>query len=132
MIIFICQFTITRTSNLCVALLQACTLSFIFQVLPHLEANIYKIPKCTDSNCNSKKNELKHSVPSVTELANLCAAWVQGAISNFDYLTALNKLAGRRYYYIQYNRDAQSVDCYWPVNHSKHWIIFVCHKCRQR
>lgn len=67
------------------------------QVLPHLEANIYKIPKCTDSNCSSKKSEVKHSVPNVTELTNLCAAWVQGAVSNFDYLTALNKLAGRRY-----------------------------------
>ncbi|XP_039300678.1 WD repeat-containing protein 81-like, partial [Nilaparvata lugens] len=31
------------------------------------------------------------------ELGKLCEAWARGQISNFDYLTALNKLAGRRY-----------------------------------
>jgi WD repeat-containing protein 81 len=30
-------------------------------------------------------------------LEQLCKMWVYGQVSNFDYLTALNRLAGRRY-----------------------------------
>lgn len=33
----------------------------------------------------------------VTDLEQLCKMWVSGQLSNFDYLTALNRLAGRRF-----------------------------------
>lgn len=33
----------------------------------------------------------------VTDLEQLCKMWVYGQLSNFDYLTALNRLAGRRF-----------------------------------
>jgi hypothetical protein len=36
-------------------------------------------------------------VSEVAGLEHLCKMWVYGQLSNFDYLTALNSLAGRRY-----------------------------------
>jgi hypothetical protein len=36
-------------------------------------------------------------VSEVADLGQLCKMWVYGQVSNFDYLTALNRLAGRRY-----------------------------------
>lgn len=36
-------------------------------------------------------------VNQLTGLEQLCKMWVYGQLSNFDYLTALNRLAGRRY-----------------------------------
>ena len=36
-------------------------------------------------------------VNEVADLEQLCKMWVYGQVSNFDYLTALNRLAGRRY-----------------------------------
>lgn len=36
-------------------------------------------------------------VSEVADLEQLCKMWVYGQLSNFDYLTALNRLAGRRY-----------------------------------
>lgn len=36
-------------------------------------------------------------INEVTDLEQLCKMWVYGQLSNFDYLTALNRLAGRRF-----------------------------------
>lgn len=33
----------------------------------------------------------------IVDISHYCEQWVQGAISNYDYLIALNKLAGRKY-----------------------------------
>lgn len=58
-------------------------------------------------NCRLSYNRLQGSevelcgsrvdVSEVADLEQLCKMWVYGQVSNFDYLTALNRLAGRRY-----------------------------------
>ncbi|XP_075230863.1 WD repeat domain 81 [Lycorma delicatula] len=87
------------------------------QVMPRLEANIYNVPEAknqhqstpddlssTESQSTSQDSTLSHCTTSdinakerQQELGRLCEAWVKGLLSNFDYLTALNGLAGRRY-----------------------------------
>ncbi|XP_046665135.1 WD repeat-containing protein 81 isoform X2 [Homalodisca vitripennis] len=64
------------------------------QVTPKLEANIYELPPKpqTDQEISSvEKTKKSHDINSLT------LAWVRGAMSNLDYLTALNNLAGRRF-----------------------------------
>lgn len=84
--------------------------------MPRLEANIYNVPEAknqhqstpddlssTESQSTSQDSTLSHCTTSdinakerQQELGRLCEAWVKGLLSNFDYLTALNGLAGRR------------------------------------
>ncbi|XP_024940811.1 WD repeat-containing protein 81 isoform X1 [Cephus cinctus] len=96
------------------------TENFTIQVLPKLSDNIYLRPEshCTDTPTTQSPRIPKQYNDSSRELINnhttnmipgspdfgsnenierLCEMWVYGQISNFDYLTALNNLAGRRY-----------------------------------
>ncbi|KAK2579115.1 hypothetical protein KPH14_001286 [Odynerus spinipes] len=95
--------------------------NFTIQVLPKLSDNIYFKPKLdsihfSTTQVNKEKN-VNHSVYSKKRdlhlykniqygspefgmnesIEKLCEMWVYNYISNFDYLTALNNLAGRRY-----------------------------------
>ena len=78
-------------------------ITFFIQVLPHLHDNIYLWPdsELTEKSKKSKdifKNTSYDSSFGLNEsIESLCEMWVYGNISNFDYLTALNNLAGRRY-----------------------------------
>lgn len=47
-------------------------------------------------NCGKKSYD-KVTLTNKETLAKLCELWVEGQISNFTYLTALNSLAGRKY-----------------------------------
>lgn len=72
------------------------------QVLPKLEDNVHDSPeqKLTDAEKNEgsiKKGIEEDSTFSSPDIFNLTKGWVIGAVSNFDYLCELNRLAGRRY-----------------------------------
>ncbi|KAM0737071.1 WD repeat-containing protein 81 [Formica fusca] len=88
--------------------------NFTVKVLPKLSDNIYLKPenecppisqdskeKNPSYNVYSKKDSISHSNNSDfglnESIEKLCEMWVYNCISNFDYLTALNNLAGRRY-----------------------------------
>ncbi|EFN81514.1 WD repeat-containing protein 81 [Harpegnathos saltator] len=92
------------------------TENFTIQVLPKLSDNIYLKPesehmnsaisqeskeKHFNNNTYCKKDSIFHSSHSDfglnESIEKLCEMWVYNCISNFDYLTALNNLAGRRY-----------------------------------
>lgn len=62
-------------------------------MVPQIADNICPAPKAPD--LLPPVNPTTSSEPS--DLSRLTSAWVVGAISNFDYLCALNRLAGRRY-----------------------------------
>lgn len=58
------------------------------------EKHFYNIAYCKKDNIFQSSNSdfgLNESIEK------LCEMWVYNCISNFDYLTALNNLAGRRY-----------------------------------
>lgn len=85
--------------------------------MPRIEANIYNVPETknlhqstpddlssAESQSTSQDSTLSHctttdinSKDRQQELGRLCEAWVKGLLSNYDYLSALNRLAGRRY-----------------------------------
>ncbi|XP_012220908.1 WD repeat-containing protein 81 [Linepithema humile] len=91
--------------------------NFTIQVLPKLSDNIYLKPesecivssatsqdgkeKIPNNNAYGKKDGTPQSHNSDfglnESIEKLCEMWVYNCISNFDYLTALNNLAGRRY-----------------------------------
>ncbi|KAL6261947.1 hypothetical protein P5V15_007032 [Pogonomyrmex californicus] len=86
---------------------------FTIQVLPKLNDNIYLKPdyqyinvsqeskeKNWDSSAYGKKNGISCSNTDFglnKNIEELCEMWMYNCISNFDYLIALNNLAGRRY-----------------------------------
>lgn len=92
------------------------TINFL-KVIPKLTDNIYSTPQtnlnCSPNydqkkSCNKQNHERVNSfsmnmIPGNPEfgknecIERLCEIWVYGRISNFDYLTALNNIAGRRY-----------------------------------
>ncbi|XP_012263057.1 WD repeat-containing protein 81 [Athalia rosae] len=93
--------------------------NFTIQVLPKISDNVYLKPqhecgnltnihsqrksKCYDHSKDTKvsyehsKNSCSPMFGMNENIDKLCEMWVQGKISNFDYLTALNNVAGRRY-----------------------------------
>ncbi|XP_018373789.1 PREDICTED: WD repeat-containing protein 81 isoform X2 [Trachymyrmex cornetzi] len=88
--------------------------NFTIQVLPKLNDNIYLKPdgECTSispehkeknssSNVYAKKDDISRSTNTNfglnENIQKLCEMWMYNCINNFDYLTALNNLAGRRY-----------------------------------
>ncbi|XP_036144900.1 WD repeat-containing protein 81 isoform X2 [Monomorium pharaonis] len=94
------------------------TKNFTIQVLPKLDDNIYlkSDGECTNqcttisqenkkeifiSNVYDKKNDANRlnniNFDLNENIEKLCEMWMYNCISNFDYLTALNNLAGRRY-----------------------------------
>ncbi|XP_076179817.1 WD repeat domain 81 isoform X2 [Ptiloglossa arizonensis] len=93
--------------------------NFTIQVLPKLNDNLYIKPenelhKVTNSqetkgkNFNGYKKNIditssgimsheNHEFGKNESIEKLCEMWVYNCITNFDYLTALNNMAGRRY-----------------------------------
>ncbi|KYN05036.1 WD repeat-containing protein 81 [Cyphomyrmex costatus] len=88
--------------------------NFTIQVLPKINDNIYLKPdsecinisqehkeKNSNSNIYGKKDDILRSTNTDfglnENIEKLCEMWMYNCISNFDYLTALNNLAGRRY-----------------------------------
>ncbi|KAK0085374.1 hypothetical protein PV325_005325 [Microctonus aethiopoides] len=92
--------------------------NYTIQVLPKLDDNIYvkfdqidkivthenKVSHELQSNSNKVSTPLK--LNEITKgsdfgldkkIEHLCEMWIHGQISNFDYLTAINNLAGRRF-----------------------------------
>lgn len=78
--------------------------------MPKLSDNIYLKPEDECSKEKSPTNDVicidkKNSVSRLNNkdfglnesIEKLCEMWIYNCISNFDYLTALNNLAGRRY-----------------------------------
>ncbi|BES98311.1 Beach [Nesidiocoris tenuis] len=61
------------------------------QVIPQLVDNVCHAPKAPDSQMTAPAS------PASTDLNHFTSAWVLGAISNYDYLCALNGLAGRKF-----------------------------------
>ncbi|KAL1130818.1 hypothetical protein AAG570_012059 [Ranatra chinensis] len=69
--------------------------------MPRISDNIYDTPLgCQDTpieeKCSSKLYGYSEEDDSCLEIGNLTEAWVTGCISNFDYLCALNRVAGRK------------------------------------
>ncbi|XP_066597438.1 WD repeat-containing protein 81 isoform X2 [Prorops nasuta] len=86
--------------------------NFTIQILPKLSDNIYLKPESELINLDSKeinKDAFKKYDPvkkflikgpdfgKNKSIERLCEMWVQNYISNYDYLTALNNLAGRKF-----------------------------------
>ncbi|XP_023248259.1 WD repeat-containing protein 81 [Copidosoma floridanum] len=95
---------LSRDLHDCGLLLGEVTLSDVLvmnnlniQVLPNIEDNIYLLQKSSDSECIKVKEKSSTKSDKNLNISALCEMWVHGRLSNFDYLTALNDLAGRRY-----------------------------------
>ncbi|XP_011502923.1 PREDICTED: WD repeat-containing protein 81 [Ceratosolen solmsi marchali] len=95
---------LSRDLHDCGLLLGEVTLSDILimdnlniQVLPNLYDNLHIIEKSNsnDKSISNKKFNLKNDTN--LNITDLCEMWLHGQMSNFDYLTALNDLAGKRY-----------------------------------
>lgn len=82
------------------------------QVIPRISDNIiYDPPKTTNNERNSREQAIGKRTPTTNsesfkfnyqdkldlDIGHYCEQWVQGVISNFDYLVILNKLAGCKY-----------------------------------
>ncbi|XP_053982258.1 WD repeat-containing protein 81 isoform X2 [Hylaeus volcanicus] len=93
--------------------------NFTIQVLPKLSDNVYVKPE-NELHKNSNSQDIKskhfngykknvdmtpldnmsqgnHEFGKNESIEKLCEMWVYNCISNYDYLTALNNMAGRRY-----------------------------------
>lgn len=75
------------------------------QVMPQIDLNILQsVEPFTETSVNSfaarKTSSLSIKLPAIDHLSystkDYCEMWCNGQISNFDYLTILNNLSGRR------------------------------------
>ena len=69
----------------------------LLQVLPNLADNIHILPETEDNSDKIINEKLYFKSDEKQNITYLCEMWIHGKLSNFDYLTALNNLAGRRY-----------------------------------
>lgn len=63
----------------------------------HEKSKFYEYNKDVNSSYKLYENSGNPLFGINENIDKLCELWVQGRISNFDYLTALNNMAGRRY-----------------------------------
>lgn len=64
------------------------------QVIPFFEDNIYEVP--SKYEVQPEKDSRECTKEHCTALEKACNLWITGQMSNLDYLTQLNFLAGRR------------------------------------
>lgn len=65
-------------------------------VIPRLEANVMQLEQLDDDTSIGQKAYTKYMTKEHYSVKDYCEMWCHGQLSNYDYLTILNNLSGRR------------------------------------
>lgn len=65
-------------------------------VIPRLEANVMQLEQLDDETSIGQKAYTKYMTKEHYSVKDYCEMWCHGQLSNYDYLTILNNLSGRR------------------------------------